>query len=805
MRMNGRLPILMLLGVLGFSLEVNADPPVVGYIYPAGGQRGTNIAARIGGCNLYDAPRLLWHGEGVYGPSTLQRTETIWFEGPVIPQPASQQREDYPKDCSAPLVLPGTASLGRHAWRLATSQGVTEAWGFVVGEFPEVVEVEEEGDSPPVNVTLPVTINGRIFPREDVDSWKFSAAAGQVVTCHVATSELGSPLDARVTVSDANGLILAETLPAGEITPPLRLTIPANGEYQLRIHDISFHGLQNHVYRLTITTGPVLDAVFPLGGRRGTQTRFQLEGVNLAQSETTFTMPATGSEAILRLPDLQTSFGDVKLELDELEELLETEIADAGGNQQPFNVPCVMNGRILLPGEEDVWPFKAVKGQECDFDVHASRCGSPLDAVIGLCDSTGKTIQETDDTAGLQADARLRWTAPEDGDYQIRIRDRLSSRGGKRFSYRIRATSVSTPDFRLKLAADLLNIEQGQSANLKVTIERGPGFKEPVELTLDGLPAGLTIGSPTIIAANQQEISITFKVEKEAGATTTPVRVTGTANILDFRITRSAVAQVPVSPPGTDSVPIADNDSPLWVSVTIPTPFKFVGAFESKFIPRGAVYVRKYRIERNGFEGPLEVRLADRQGRHLQGVTAQSVVVGSNQNDFEFAVDLPSWMEVGRTCRSTLAISGMVRDADGNSHSISFSSNDQNNQMIALVAPGRLTLQLSKSTVTARPGERIELPIRIQRSPEVAGPVTLELVCAKSITGVSASPVSIASGQDAGTLIIEFSNELHGVYLRPLTIRATAHDERQLPVMAEVKLTLVDPGSDADTLLRELK
>ena len=217
-----------------------AELPTANYIFPAGGQRGTTVAVRIGGCNLHRAPRLVWSGTGVAAPTELQPTETLWFEGPVIPQPASQQKEDYPRDFAGSLTIAADARLGRQAWRLSTSQGVTTAWGFVVGAFPEVIEPEFEGESPAVRVELPVTINGRIFPREDVDSWSFVAKAGQTVTCRVATSEFGSPLDARIEVRGPTGLVLGEQLPEGNVTPDLRFVAAADGEYQVRIHDVGF-------------------------------------------------------------------------------------------------------------------------------------------------------------------------------------------------------------------------------------------------------------------------------------------------------------------------------------------------------------------------------------------------------------------------------------------------------------------------------------------------------------------------------------------------------------------------------------
>jgi hypothetical protein len=781
--------MLLLVAIQSFAPEANAEPPMASYIFPAGGQRWTQVSARVGGCNLYEAPRLYWSGAGITAPATISPMETIWFEGPLIPQPPSQQREDYPRDYAAQLVVVKDASPGLHAWRVATSQGVTAALGFVVGDFPEVIEDEVEGNVPPVSVTLPVTINGRIFPREDVDVWRFSATAGEVVTCHVATSVFGSPLDARMVLTDATGQMLAESIPAGDVTAPLRFTVPQTGQYQVQIHDVGFQGLQNHTYRLTITAGPVLDFVYPLGGRRGTATKLQLSGSNLAQAEVVETLPFTGNETTFRLPDPATSFGEVRLELDDFDEFLEEGSQKGAG--LTFNIPGVLNGRIESPGDEDVWTFRAKKGEEYDFDVHAARCGSPLDSVISVCDSTGKILQEVDDGPGLQSDSRLKWTAAEDGEYQLRIRDRLNSRGDLRFAYRIRVTSAARPDFSLKLAVDSINIDQGQSVNVKVLIERGPGFKEPVELALDGLPEGITLTSSNTIPGNQQEHNLTFKADKSAKPMTVPVRVTGAAKVMDQQLFRTATTLA--TPTGPDAVPVADAASALWVSVAIPTPFKFVGVFESKYIPRGGALVRRYRIERNGFEGPLEVKLADRQGRHLQGVTAQHVLVEPGQNEFDFAVELPSWMEIGRTCRSTLLISGQTKDDGGESHTISYSSNDQHNQMIALVATGQLAIQLSKTTLVVRPSHRAELPIKLQRTPEVSGSVKVELIATKPIRGVSAESVTIDKGQSEGAIIVNFGSVVQGVGVHPVIIRATTQDHQGLRVTAEAKLTLVQP------------
>lgn len=776
---------------LGFTAPSFAEPPTASYVFPAGGQRGTNVSARVGGCNLQDAPRCIWIGEGVTAPAKLAPIPTIWFEGPVIPQPASQAKEDYPKDYSAPLMIAPTAPLGLQTWRLATSQGVTSALGFVVGEFPEVSEDEVDGQSPAVRVELPVTINGRIFPREDVDAWSFVAQAGQAVTCHVATSVFGSPLDARIEVRDSVGRILAERLPEGAITPALRFTAPAEGEYQVRIHDTAFGGLQDHVYRLTVTTGPCLDAVYPLGGRRGAKTRFELSGVNLPQPAVEITLPGEGSEFVWRLDDAKSAWGDVRLDLDDFDELLEVEPNDL--TPQECFLPSILNGRIQQPGDIDVWKFAAKKGTEYQFEARAARLGSPLDTVLEVLATDGKRLAEADDLGNGQTDARLRFTAPADAEYRLSVGDRLASRGDARFAYRIRATSIEQPEFALTLAVDSTNLERGKTGNVKVSLARGPGFKEPVAIEVEGLPPGVTLATPPVIAANQNDVQLQFKSEAAARISAVPLKIIGRAKVGDRELVRPACA-VDLPPPQGSTSPTVASDS-FWLAVVPPTPFKFVGIFETKFIPRGAVFVRKYRVERNGFEGPLEVQLADRQGRHLQGVAASPVVVPAGQSDFEFAVVLPPFMEIGRTCRSTLSVSGIVTDPDGSSHKVSYSSNDQNNQMIALVDPGRLAVQLPRTTFATAPGQRLELPLRLQRDRSLTNSVTVELVLPKGCRGVTATPLEIAGDQNAGTLVIELAAAASGFDLRSLTIHATTRDERGLPVTAETPLVLVPSRS----------
>src|SRR5262249_57824650 len=121
------------------------------------------------------------------------------------------------------------------------------------------------------------------------------------------------------------------------------------------------------------------------------------------------------------------------------------------------------------------------------------------------------------------------------------------------------------------------------------------------------------------------------------------------------------------------------------LAVALPTPFKVVGKHDMRWAPRGTVFHRRYQIDRGGFTGPREIGLADRQARHLQGVTGPVLTVPTGASEFDYSIQLPPWMETGRTCRVCVMATGVVKDMDGSEHTVSFSSIQPNEQIILVV------------------------------------------------------------------------------------------------------------------------
>jgi hypothetical protein len=229
----------------------------------------------------------------------------------------------------------------------------------------------------------------------------------------------------------------------------------------------------------------------------------------------------------------------------------------------------------------------------------------------------------------------------------------------------------------------------------------------------------------------------------------------------------------------------------LWLAVTVPTPFKVKGVYEVKYAQRGSRFVRRFALERGDYTGPLTVRLADRQTRHLQGVVGPTIEVPAGVSEFEYPVFLPPWMEIGRTSRTVVMAVGEVADATGTKHKVSFTSLQQNEQIVALVDPGQLSVDLGKKSVAVTAGQRVSVPVRVGRGTGIVGPAKIEVIIPRHMRGVTAQPVTVAADAETAEVLLEFASEIPGPFNQPLLVRATVLKNNDIPFVAESKLELV--------------
>ncbi len=763
-----------------------AVEPSVSYVFPAGGQRGQQVAIRVGGHFLHGEAKFTMAGPGIEASPTVKEGETVWFEGPVIPQPPSQRAEDYPRDHHGQVTIAADAPLGYRAWRVETSQGITPRMAFEVGELPEVIEQEMDGDPLPVNVALPVTINGRIFPREDVDLWQFSAKKGETYYAEVSAARLGSPLESRLQVLDPDGQPIVENAGFFGADAFVHFTAPRDGEYQVRIHDSNFGGLQHYVYRLTINQAPYITHFYPLGGQRGGKLTLRIGGPGLIAAPAEVTLPAQGNNALVQPAWQGRTLNPVKLELSDLPEVLEAEPNANHAEANQFPLPGVANGQINKPGDVDTWAIEVAAGESYQVELRSAQLGTPLDAVLTVTDAQGKQLAAADDT-GNSADPTVNFKAPAEGRCFVQVTDRFSGRGGPQFAYRLYVrTAQAQPSFEVKLPTDTVSLTPGGEAKLKVDIVRAGGFTGTVEIVAEGLPEGITL-SGNSVPGNRPNTQLVLKCAEETQAPRS-LRLRITAQGEQVTGPKQSEVRTPVTGMVTYAAPAGmPAESELTLFVGLATPFKFTGVFSLTYAPQGSVMQKTYTIDRGGYAGPLTVRLADKQMRHLQGVKGPTIVVPAGANEFEYPVTLPSYLEIGRTSRTILMATGEVTDSQGHKHVVSYTSANQNEQLVAIADPASLTLRAEPASVVADPGQSATVRVQIDKAAKVKGRLILEAIVPEHIHGVSAQRVVFDDAQvSAGTITLTFEPGA-GPFNAPIIIRATVKNGEQ-HFLAETRL-----------------
>jgi hypothetical protein len=585
-------------------------------VTPAGGQRGTVVEVTVAGINVGLGTGLVFEGSGL-------AVEALTPEPPPS-APAKQGekpaevegRPPAPKNTSGKLVarvrIAPDAEPGIRAMRVLTPVGPSDVGWFVVGQWPEIAEREPNNTRAQAQeISLPATVNGRIDPEEESDLFRFHARAGQSLVFEVVASRIGSALDSILSLQDGSGRELALNEDFNDRDSLLAFTFPADGDYFLVLRDLRYQGSKNHTYRLSMGEIPYVTAVFPVGGRPGETVPMELCGFNLGPAPVArVTLPAGAAPGLLPMT-LALPAGasnPIILGVGDAPELLEVEPNDEAAQAQPVPVPVTINGRIFpsrasAGPDADGYRFAAEKGQKLLLEVTARRCGSPLDSVLSITDTSGKELATNDDAVGK--DSRLEFTAPETGEYLARVTD-LQERGGPEYPYRL-TLGLAAPDFRLTFTPDRLAVGRGGRTPLVITAERLNGFEGEIAVEVTGLPKGVRVDGPSRIRAGRKTAIVVLTAPPDAAIEASAFRVGGTATI-DGKVVHHTAQGFTESASDEERAP--DPARLLTAAVTEP-PDLVVSALPEKLVlaPGGSAEVTVKIARKPGFTArvPLAV------------------------------------------------------------------------------------------------------------------------------------------------------------------------------------------------------
>ncbi len=468
-------------GAIALAAYVPAEAarPHLARIVPCGGQRGTEVDVVLAGQRLGDAQELMLYGPGI-------RVLKLEPKG-----------EDT---VHARLALAADCRLGVHAVRVRSATGISNLQLFSVGALPELQEAEPNNDfAQPQKIPLNVTVNG-VVQNEDVDHFLVEAKKGQRLSAEIEAIRLGHTFfDPALEILDTRRYVLAgaDDTPLVRQDAAVSLVLPADGSYIVRVRESAFGGSGDCRYRLHVGTFPRPLAVYPAGARPGETLEIRWLGDALGERLEKLTLPnglgLPAAFSVLAQEGQGVAPSANAFRLVDLKNVLESEPNDTPAQATPAEAPAALNGVLSKPGDVDCFRLPIKKGQVFDIRVHARSLRTPVDPVLAVLRSNGAAVAANDDTD--TPDSYVRFTAPEDDQYIVHIRDQLGS-GGAEFVYRVEVAPVQP---RLVLALPERNqfedivapVPAGNRLAFLVSAQR-EDFGGPVSLELRGLPPGVT-------------------------------------------------------------------------------------------------------------------------------------------------------------------------------------------------------------------------------------------------------------------------------------------------------------------------
>ena len=346
----------------------------------------------------------------------------------------------------------------------------------------------------PTVESIPVALHGNFTGSRPVET-SFTGKSGEHVTIEMEAQRLGSKEQPVIHLLDGAGRELASALPSSQLHGDARLecTLPSDGTYQVRVHDLQYAG--NGPFRLKIGTWQYADAVFPPVVERGKTASLLMIGAGDSDQHVDFT---PGELRLVPAPwaDASKSSGlRPILSISDVPERTD----DQGAGESPrdlgkISLPLAVSGRIRKAAQEDTYKIEVPSETALRFTVMAAQIGSPVDAVLDIRNAKGDKLASADDSVG-SFDPKLDYKTPKGTDPLIvAIRD-ANGRGSDTGVYRLiidRALDkgFATPDFDLFIDDDSVPLTTGGTSLLKVTARRH-GYNGAILLWLSDAPKGI--------------------------------------------------------------------------------------------------------------------------------------------------------------------------------------------------------------------------------------------------------------------------------------------------------------------------
>ena len=260
----------------------NLPTPRLMTVMPPGGKIGSSFEVTFTGTDLEEPEQLLFSHPGIKA-EPLANPEPPAKPDPKKPKQKPRRGMGKPVVSRFKVTLAANVPLGIHDVRFVNKWGVSNPRAFVAGDLKEVLEKEPNNDVEQAQrVEVNSTVNGAMANPTDVDYYVFAGKKGQRVVFSCLASSIDSRFHAGLEIYDRKGKQLTAGRDYNNRDAVTDCTLSEDGDYYVRLfHFTHTQGTAEYFYRLSISTAPWIDAVFPCAVEPGKTTNVTVYGRNL--------------------------------------------------------------------------------------------------------------------------------------------------------------------------------------------------------------------------------------------------------------------------------------------------------------------------------------------------------------------------------------------------------------------------------------------------------------------------------------------------------------------------------------------
>jgi hypothetical protein len=419
------------------------------------------------------------------------------------------------------VKIADSVTPGRYEIRAVGRHGVSNPRTFVVHSLAADLDAAPStAKAKPTPLPVGAVYHAKTIAAQ-VQFFAIHVGQGQAVRIDCLAASIDSRAIPALTLFDASGRTVQTQRGSDSFDP--RMLIDQAGDYVLGIHDAIYRGGEEFGYQVVIQPD---QSAIDLASQASPE---QIPSAWLPSAASGFAGLADGAIAVEETSDAKS-----------------------------ITPPCKLQASFDSREDEDAYEFAANQGDQLVIDLISQRIGQPTDCRMILersepqasGDPQWQQVFHEDDSQAIgDATLNLRSTdpiamfqAPATTTYRLTIRDLDSGQSlSRRQDYFVdlrrpapgyelvayRPYPSKDPNAARQFGSQLF---RGGTESIRVFCLRRDGWTGAVDVTVEGLPAGVTC-APATIAANQNQTQLTLVATADAAPAVASLRVVGRATI----------------------------------------------------------------------------------------------------------------------------------------------------------------------------------------------------------------------------------------------------------------------------------